>query len=74
MDNVRKIAGYILIALIIAFTVVALLGIWEVINLREVLMKTLYSLLVVFIASAVILFITTIMARDEKPDNKQLEK
>jgi len=65
MNNVRKITGLVLVGLILIFTIVAVLGIWEVIDLQEVMIKVLSSLLVVFVASAVVLFITTILIREE---------
>jgi hypothetical protein len=67
MNNVRKITGYILVGLILVFTTVAVLGIWGVINLEEVLNKVLTSLLVIFVASAVVLFITTVLIKEDQP-------
>ena len=63
MNNVRKITGFILVGIIIVFTLVAILGIWGLIDLEEVITKALTSLLVVFIASAVILFYNSIDKR-----------
>jgi hypothetical protein len=65
MNNVRKITGYVLVGLILIFTIVATLGIWNVIDLEEVLTKVLSSLLVIFVASAVVLFITTVLIKDD---------
>lgn len=65
MNNIRKITGYVLVGLILVFTLVALLGIWEIIDLREVMTKVWSSLLVVFVASAVVLFVTTVLLKDE---------
>lgn len=65
MAQVRKITGYILIGLILVFTVVAVLGIWDVIDMEDVMIKVFTSLLVVFIASAVVLFITTVLIKDD---------
>ena len=65
MNNVRKITGFVLVGLILVFTIVAILGIWGVIDLEEVMMKVLSSLLVVFVASAVVLFVTTVLIKEE---------
>ena len=65
MYNIRKVAGYILVGLIIIFTVIALLGIWDIIDIKEYITKALSSLLVIFIASAVVLFVTSILIKDE---------
>jgi len=69
MYSVRKITGYILVGLIIVFTMVAILGIWDVINLEEILTKVLSSLLVIFVASAVVLFVTTVLIKEEQKKN-----
>lgn len=71
MGPIKKTVSFILIGLILVFTIIAILGIWGLIdiNLQKVMLNTLYSLLVVFAASAVILFIFTVFIKDE--DNKQ---
>ncbi len=65
MNSIRKITGFILVGLILIFTSVAILGIWGIIDLEEVMTKVLSSLLVVFVASAVVLFITTVLIKDD---------
>ena len=71
MDNaLKKTVAYILIGLVLTFTVLAILGIWEVINLDYILKKIVLSLLVVFVASAVILFVFSILIRDNEPPKK----
>lgn len=65
MNNIRRASGYVLVGLILVFTMVAILGIWGFIDLQEILIKVLQSLLVVFIASAVVLFITTVLIKDD---------
>ena len=69
MDTMKKIVSYILVALVLIFTVVAILGIWDIIDLKNVMMNTIFSLIVIFAASAVILFIYTVFMRDsdQKP-------
>ena len=71
MDNaLKKTVAYILISLVLVFTVLSILGIWEVISLDFILRKIVLSLLVVFAASAVILFVFTILIRDNgQPKN-----
>ena len=65
----KKIASYVLVALVLIFTVVAILGIWDIIDLKNVMMNTIFSLIVIFAASAVILFIYTVFMKDsdQKP-------
>ena len=47
-----------------AFYSSAILGIWDIIDLQNVMMNTIFSLIVIFAASAVILFIYTVFMRD----------
>jgi len=70
-NSIKKIISFLLIGLVLVFTVIALLGIWEVINLDEIIRKMFVSLMVVFAASAVILFIFSVLIRSDenKPGN-----
>lgn len=61
----KKVVSYILIGLVLIFTLLALLGIWDIINLEQVMSKLLYSLLTLFAASAVILFIFSVFIKEE---------
>ncbi len=65
MQIIKKITTYLLILLVLFFTVVSLLGIWEIINLEAVMMKSLKSLLIVFISSAIVLFILHVFQKQE---------
>lgn len=67
MNTVKKAVSFVLIGLVLIFTLIALLGIWEIIDLEQVMLRVLYSLLVVFAASAVMLFIFTVLIKDEPP-------
>lgn len=68
MFNTKKAVSYILIGLVLIFTLISILGIWGLIDidLQKVMLNTLYSLLVIFAASAVILFIFTVLIKDEE--------
>jgi hypothetical protein len=67
MVTIKKSVSYILIGLILLFTLISILGIWGLIDidLQKVMLNTLYSLLVIFAASAVILFIFTVLIKDD---------
>ena len=67
MSNIKKAVSYVLIGLVLVFTIIALLGIWGIIDLEQVMVKVLYSLLIIFAASAVILFIFSVLIKDEPP-------
>ena len=60
----KKIISYVLITMVLLFTIVALLGIWGIIDLRNIMMNTVFSLIVIFAASAVILFIYTVFLKE----------
>ena len=67
MDNsIRKIVAYILIGLVLTFTVLSVLGIWGIIDLDYLMKKVVLSLLVVFAASAIILFIFSALLKDNE--------
>ena len=63
---VKKVISYFLIILVLVFTIIALLGIWDIICLEDIIKKMFVSLMVVFAASAVILFIFSILIKDEE--------
>ena len=63
-SSIKKVVSYILITLILIFTVIAILGIWDVINLEDILRKILTSLFVIFVASVVVLFIFAVLIKD----------
>ena len=66
--SVKKIISYFMIILVLIFTIIALLGIWEIISLDDIIRKMFVSLMVVFAAAAVILFIFSVLIRDEGPE------
>lgn len=69
METMKKIVSYILITCVLLFTIVAILGIWDIIDLKNVMMNTVFSLIVIFAASAVILFIYTVFMRDSNQNH-----
>lgn len=67
---VKKIASWILVGLVLLFTVLALLAIWDVIDFEHVMRKLLSSIFVIFISSVVVLFIFSVVLNDK--NNKQI--
>ncbi len=59
-NSVKKVISYFLIILVLVFTIIALLGIWDIISLEDIIKKMFVSLMVVFAAAAVMLFIFTV--------------
>ncbi len=70
-NSVKRIISYLLIGLVVVFTVIALLGIWDIISLEEIVRKMFLSLMVVFAASAVILFIFSVLVKDSSDISKR---
>ena len=66
--SVKKIISYFMIILVLIFTMIALLGIWDIISLDDIIKKMFVSLMVVFAAAAVILFIFSVLIKDEGPE------
>jgi hypothetical protein len=64
----KKFSAFAIVALLIFFTVISILGIWNIIEVKNVLAKTMGSLLVLFISSAIILFLFTVVLKEK--DNK----
>jgi glucan phosphoethanolaminetransferase (alkaline phosphatase superfamily) len=60
----KKITAYLLSTLIIICTAIALLAIWDVIDLQDVMRKILTSLLVIFASSVVTLFIFNVVLKE----------
>ena len=72
--SMKRIVAYTLIVLVLVFTVISILGIWDVIDLDYVMRKVIFSLLVVFAASAVILFIFTVLIRGEGDQGQSIQR
>ena len=61
----RKGISILLAVLTLFFAVLAILGIWEIIEVKNIAWKSLYSIFVIFIASAIVLFIFSVIYRNE---------
>ena len=68
INSVRKVISYFMIVLVLVFTIIALLGIWDIISLEDIIKKMFVSLMVVFAAAAVILFIFSVLIKDDEPE------
>jgi len=70
-DMVRKSAAGILTVLVLFFTVLGILGIWGIIDIEHFFSKTLYTLLILFISSAILVFLYNTVFKGE---NTLIEK
>ncbi len=57
----RKGISILLATLTIFFTVLAILGIWDIIDVKHIASKSLYSILVIFVSAAILLFIFSVL-------------
>ena len=65
MDNaVKKVASYILVTVVIISTIIAILSVWGLIDLEDVIWKIMQTLFVVFVAAILVLFIYNILLRE----------
>ena len=64
MNSIKKITSYILCAFVLVITIIALLAVWDIISLEDVLRKIFTSLFVIFVASVIVLFIFSVLIRD----------
>jgi hypothetical protein len=74
MENHRNSYALILAAMVAIMTIIALLGIWDIIHWKDFnkyFSKSLLSLLVLFISSALVLFIFSYLY---KPGSKSPDK
>lgn len=62
---IKKIASYLLMGFVLFFTILALLAVWDIIDVENVLAKTLTSLFIIFVAALVVLFIFAVVIPDK---------
>ncbi len=60
----KKITSYVLATLVVVCTLIALLAIWDIIDLEDVMRKILTSLLIIFASSVVTLFIFNVIIKE----------
>jgi hypothetical protein len=65
----RKGISILLATLTLFFATLAILGIWEIIDVKNIASKSLYSIFVLFIASAIILFIFSVIYKNGDENN-----
>ncbi len=65
----RKGISILLALLALFFTVISILAVWDIIEVKHIISKTLTTLLIIFISAAVMLFIFSVLYKggDETP-------
>jgi hypothetical protein len=66
---IKKIASYLLMGFVLFFTIMALLAVWDIIDVENVLAKTLTSLFIIFVAALVVLFIFAVVIPEKNHKN-----
>ena len=66
----KRIIAYTLSALVLIFSLVAILGIWDVIDIEYLISRMFKSLMVVLAAAAVVVLIFSILDRPERPERR----
>ena len=64
MKSIKKTIAYFFTALVLIFAVIAIMGIWDIIILDNLLRKMFGSVLVIMAASAVIVFLFGVLIRE----------
>ena len=72
--KIKRIIAYTLSALVLLFSLVAILGIWDVIDIEYLIARMFKSLMVVLAAAAVVVLIFSILDRPERPDRRETEE
>lgn len=65
-NAMKKLIAYILLGLIVFFTVIGLLGVWEVIDLENITRKLVSSALLIFGAAVVALFVFSSFLKEKE--------
>ena len=69
-SRVRKMIAYILSGLILFFSIVSILAIWDIIDYDDLVKRMFQSLMVILATSAVIVLIFAILDRPERDDSE----
>ena len=57
VDNMKKITASVMIIAVLFFSTLAILSIWDIIEIERILRKSILTMVVIFCASVVILFV-----------------
>ena len=72
--KVKRIIAYTLSILVLLFSLVAILGIWDVIDIEFLIARMFKSLMVILAAAAVVVLIFSILDRPERHERREVEE
>ena len=62
----RKGISILLAFSVVLFTILAILGIWEIIDIKNFAWKSFSSIMVIFVSAAILLFIFSVLYKNEE--------
>ncbi|HYW95589.1 MAG TPA: hypothetical protein VE870_08385 [Bacteroidales bacterium] len=71
MNSIKKVIAYFLTGLVLIFCIIAILGIWNIIDMEDLLIRLFQSMMVILAAAAVIVFIFAILLRERNDDRSE---
>lgn len=74
MNALKKTTAYILVFIVLIITVLAILGIWDVVNFENILRRSITSLFVIFISAVIVLFIFSVLIKENEPKKQYFEE
>jgi hypothetical protein len=69
-SRVRKLIAFILSGLILLFSVISILAIWDIIEYDDLVKRMFQSLMVILATSAVIVLVFAILDRPERDESE----
>lgn len=69
--KVKRIIAYTLSVLVLLFSIVAILGIWDIVEIEDLIANMFKSLMVILAAAAVIVLIFSILDRPDRPEHRE---
>jgi predicted acyltransferase len=70
MAPIKKTIAYFLSALVLIFAVIAILGIWEIIDMEYLLSKMFKTMMVILVTAAIVVFIFSILIKENTGDDQ----
>jgi len=71
--KVKKIFAYSLSTLVFLFSLVAILGIWDLVDIEYLILRMFKSLMVILAAAAVVVLIFSVLDRPDRTNQREGE-
>ncbi len=66
MNMIRKASAIILSLMVVFFTVLSILAIWDIIQVEDIFKKSISTLFVLFVAAAIMLFLFAVVFKGDE--------